>query len=224
VKKTILSLLGVAVAALALFVAATSVVSGSAVASGAPCPRNWAWLPAWLPRASPLDSVRFDLDGGRGRICYGRPSSRGRRMLGGDAVPYGRLWRLGANEPTTLHLSRPARLGPLQLLSGAYSLYALPEADRWRLVVNRSIRQWGLESEYDEEIAAREVGRIDLPVEPTESPVETLTISAVRSATGAIELVFEWETARVRVPLVGGMAYEAEPEPDEEPKVNPELL
>jgi hypothetical protein len=224
VKRLVWTLATVAGGAFALFVALTSLISGSAVASGAPCPRNWAWIDTWLPRQSPLGSVAFEIDGAKGRVCYGRPSLRGRTMLGGQ-IPYGRLWRLGANEPTTLHLGRPARLGSLQLLPGAYSLYAIPEADRWRLVVNRSIRQWGLESEYDAAVAAREVGRVDARVEPAEAPVETFTISATRTASGAVELVFEWDRARVRVPLVGGMAYEALPEAEEgESTINPEIL
>ncbi|HEX6406601.1 MAG TPA: DUF2911 domain-containing protein, partial [Gemmatimonadales bacterium] len=50
-------------------------------------------------RKSPLDSVTFQVSGQRVKVCYGRPSSRGRTMLGGADVPYGKLWRTGANEP-----------------------------------------------------------------------------------------------------------------------------
>jgi hypothetical protein len=224
VKKPLLSLLGLAAALLGGWILLTSLAPGSSIATWAPCPRNWAWLPAWLPRKSPLDAVEIALEDVHAKLCYGRPSLAGRRMLGGDAVPYGQLWRLGANEPTTLHLDRPARLAGLVLLPGSYSLYAIPEPDAWRFVVNRSTRQWGLESEYTPEIAAREVGRVAARVEPLPAPVETLTVRAVPTVLGALELVFEWETARVRLPLVGGLGEEEEPEVEEEAPINPELL
>src|SRR5262245_48555097 len=56
-------------------------------------------------RKSPLDSLTFAVDGHPVKVCYGRPSSRGRTMLGGEAVPYGQLWRTGANEPTIFYTS-----------------------------------------------------------------------------------------------------------------------
>lgn len=205
-KRSLLSLAGVAVGAFAAWLLVTSVAPASWIAAGAPCPRNWAWLPAWLPRASPLGSVRFDLDVGHGKLCYGRPSLRGRRMLGGEAVPYGRLWRTGANEPTTLHLDGPARLGPIGLLPGSYSLYTVPGERAWQVVINRSTRQWGLESEYDEAVRAEELGRFEVAPRALASPLETLTFRAERLATGAVDLVLEWERVRLVVPLVAGLS------------------
>ncbi len=217
-RKSLLSLLGFAAALFAGFVLLTSLAPGSSIATWAPCPRNWAWVPAWLPRASPLAGVRFDFEGGHGKVCYGRPSLHGRRMLGGEAVPYGQLWRTGANEPTTLHLDAPARLGPLPLLPGSYALYTVPAAAQWLVIVNRAIRQWGLESEYTDALRAREVGRFAVPVETLETPVETFTVRPVVSALGARELVLEWERARVRLPLAGGLGELS----DEAPEINPE--
>ena len=200
-RKGLMSLLGFAAALFAGFVLLTSLAPGSSIATWAPCPRNWAWAPAWLPRTSPLAAVRFDFEGGHGKVCYGRPSLRGRRMLGGEAVPWGQLWRTGANETTTLHLDAPARLGPLPLLPGSYALYTVPGPATWEVVVNRAIRQWGLESEYSDEVRAQEVGRIEVPVEVLDQPVETLTFRAVPAATGAVDLVLEWQTTRIRLPL-----------------------
>jgi hypothetical protein len=201
-RKTLLGLLALAAAAFAGFVALTSLTTGSSVATWAPCPRNWAWLPAWLPRASPLDELRFRLGDGHGKVCYGRPASRGRRMLGSGEVPFGRLWRTGANEPTTLHLDAPARLGPLALVAGSYSLYTVPATARWQVVVNRSTRQWGLESEYTDAVRAREVGRFEVPVETLAAPVEVFTIRSVPAALSTVELLLEWERSRIRLPLV----------------------
>lgn len=205
-RKSLLTLAGIAAGLFAGFVLLTSLAPGSSIATWAPCPRNWAWLPAWLPRASPLESVALGFEGGHAKLCYGRPSLRGRHMLGGDAVPFGQLWRTGANEPTTLHLDAPARLGPLPLLPGSYSIYTVPGASHWQVVVNAAIRQWGLESEYTDALRAREVGRFAVPVEVLDRPVETFTVRAVVSALGARELVLEWERTRVRLSLVGGLA------------------
>ncbi|KAB2956175.1 MAG: DUF2911 domain-containing protein [Thermoanaerobaculia bacterium] len=208
-RKTLLSLAAapalVALAGLAL----TSLAPGSWIADWAPCPRNWGWGPAWKPRASPLEALAFELgESGHGKLCYGRPSLRGRVMLGSPAVPFGRLWRTGANEPTTLHLDAPARIADLHLAPGSYSIYTVPDAVAWEVVVNRSTRQWGLESEYTDEVRAREVGRFRVPVEVLESPVETLTFRAVPTAAGAVVLVLEWQTTRIRMPLDAELAVE----------------
>jgi len=203
-KKSLLSTAALIAALAAGWLLLTSFAPGSWVASWAPCPRNWGWVPAWMPRVSPLADVRFRFDEGHGKVCYGRPSLRGRIMLGGAAVPYGQLWRTGANEPTTLHVDLPVHLGPLDLLPGSYSIYSVPDDKQWEIVVNRSTRQWGIESEYSSEVAAQEVGRFTVETEPTESEIETFTIRAVPSATDAYDLVLEWQRARVRIPIVAG--------------------
>lgn len=180
------------------WLALTTWAPGSWVASWAPCPRNWAWVPAWLPRASSLDSLAFQLGAGRGKLCYGRPSLRGRTMLGGEAVPWGELWRTGANEATTLHTNRPFTIGGLSLPAGSYSLYTIPRPEHWEVLVNASTRQWGIEPLYPKE---SEIGRFEVPVEELAEPVETLTLS-VDPAQGSVrELVLEWQRSRVRIPL-----------------------
>jgi hypothetical protein len=126
-------------------------------------------------------------------------------MIGGDAVPFGRLWRTGANEPTTLHLDTAARFGSIPLLPGSYSIYTVPGPTSWEVIVNRSTRQWGLESEYGDEIAAQEVGRVRAEVEPLASPVETFTVRAVGAGAGGYDLLLEWQTTRIRVPLTASL-------------------
>lgn len=200
-KRTIVSVLTLAAAFGLVWIALTTFSPGSWIARWAPCPRNWGWAPAWLPRRSALAAVPIDLDHGRAKLCYGRPSLRGRRMIGGEAVPYGRLWRTGANEPTTLHVDVPVRIGPLDLLPGSYSIYTVPDLLTWTVVLNRSTRQWGLESEYTDEIARQEVGRFVVPAGVLDQPVETLEASAVPAATGAVDLLFAWQTTQIRIPM-----------------------
>lgn len=208
-RKTLLSLTAVlALAALGGF-AVTSLAPGSWVATWAPCPRDWSRGAAWKPRASPLAAVAFELgEGGHGKLCYGRPSLRERVMLGTPAVPFGRLWRTGANEPTTLHLDVAARAADIHLPPGSYSVYTVPGPVTWEVVLNRSTRHWGLESEYTDEVRAQEVGRFRVPVEVLDTPVETLTFRALPTGLGAVTLVLEWQTTRIRIPLDSELAVD----------------
>ena len=83
-RKNLLSLLSLASALVVGWLALTSLAPGSWIAGWAPCPRNWGWVPAWLPRKSPLESLAIGFDGGRAKICYGSPSLAGRQMIGSD--------------------------------------------------------------------------------------------------------------------------------------------
>ena len=199
--RLLVRLVGMLLAIALAWVLLISLSPGSWVATWAPCPRNLAWGPAWLPRASPLVALPIELADGAAKLCYGQPALRGREMIGGTAIPFGRIWRLGANEPTTLHLNRILRLGDLVLAPGSYSLYAIPGNREWDILVNRSIRQWGLESEYTDEIRQYEVGHYRTPVRHLESPVERMTFRTQPSATGAFELIFEWQETSWRLPF-----------------------
>ncbi|HLF56228.1 MAG TPA: DUF2911 domain-containing protein [Thermoanaerobaculia bacterium] len=216
-RRAFLVVVGAAVLIGIGWLALTSAAPGSWVASWAPCPRNWAWVPAWLPRASPLDSVVIRFADGRAKLCYGRPSLRGRTMIGGDAVPFGRLWRTGANEPTTLHLDQAVEMDEIFLAPGSYSIYTVPGPESWEVVVNRATDQWGLESEYTEAVAANEVGRLRVPAEKLERPVETLTFRAVPAGGDLFWLALEWQTTRIRIPIDGGADRVPTPGPDRQP-------
>jgi hypothetical protein len=154
-------------------------------------------------RASPYDSTSFQVGGAAAKICYGRPSARGRTMIGGDAVPFGRIWRTGANEPTILHLSAPISFAGLPLQAGSYSIYTIPTAADWTVIVNRSTDQWGHESQYTEAIQAQEVGRATVPSEQLDEHVETFTIRPVARGND-VDLLLEWERTRVTIPVRAG--------------------
>jgi len=152
-------------------------------------------------RISPYDSVSLSSGPLQAKLCYGRPSSRGRTMLGSELVPYGQLWRTGANEPTTLHLATAAEIAGIRVEPGSYSIYTVPDEDAWEVIVNRSTSQWGHESTYTEEVAAQEVGRARVVREDLAEHLETFTISAVELDAGVADLVLEWETTRVVIPV-----------------------
>ncbi len=151
-------------------------------------------------RVSPLDSITFQVDGDPVKLCYGRPSARGRTMIGGPDVPFGRLWRTGANEPTMIHTTVPITVAGIAIAPGSYSLYTVPGEERWEVVVNRSITQWGHIARYSSRVRAQEVGRATVQREALDRQVETLTFRTEPRRDGVV-LLLEWEHTRVPIPV-----------------------
>lgn len=151
-------------------------------------------------RPSAFDSTLIDLGDARAKLCYGRPSMRGRQIFGG-LVPYDTLWRTGANEATTLHLPVRAEIAGIEVEPGSYSIYTVPGRDEWSVIVNRSTSQWGIESAYTPEVRAQEVARAPVQPEPLPTPVETFVITAEPTGPQSADLVLDWETTRVRIPV-----------------------
>jgi len=154
-------------------------------------------------RKSPLDSLSFKVGPASVKLCYGRPSARGRTMLGGE-IPFGKLWRTGANEPTMIHTSGPLVIAGVAVPAGSYSLYTFPDPKEWHVIVNRSISQWGHESRYDAAVKAQEVGHGTARSTALTSPVETLSFRTEPGTAGAVNLLLEWEKTRVTIPLAAG--------------------
>jgi hypothetical protein len=145
-------------------------------------------------RKSPLDSVSFTAAGSEVKVCYGRP-------IGSDAVPYGKIWRTGANEPTMIHTTGPLSIAGIKVGAGTYSLYTVPGPSQWEVIVNRSITQWGEESNYTDAVKKQEVGRGKVSAETLPQSVETFTVKPDPSSGEAKALLLEWEKTRVSVPL-----------------------
>jgi hypothetical protein len=155
-------------------------------------------------RSSPLDSTTFTIAKQTVKVCYGRPSARGRTMIGGKGVPYGKLWRTGANEPTVIFTPVALDIAGVKVGPGKYSLYTVPGEKEWEVIVNRSTSQWGHENSYTKEVQAQEVGRGKAPATRLSAPVETFTISA-HPATGETEhLMLAWERTQVAIPVKPG--------------------
>ncbi|HTO72390.1 MAG TPA: DUF2911 domain-containing protein [Gemmatimonadales bacterium] len=152
-------------------------------------------------RQSPLDSLSFPVKGGMVKVCYGRPSARGRTMIGGENVPYGKLWRTGANEPTMIHTTVPLTIAGIAVPAGSYSLYTVPGESEWVVIVNRSITQWGEEHGYTREVEAKEVGRGKVKPGKLDSPIEQFTIRSEAAGADGATLILEWEHTQVRIPV-----------------------
>jgi hypothetical protein len=194
-----------AVAVLALGLGApivlTALPAPPEIAVHLPCPRNWGWLPTWQLRSSPMGSVSFTVDGAPIKVCYGRPAARGRIMLGGSRIPFGQLWRTGANEPTTIITPIPLEVAEVPVPAGRATLYTIPGPESWEVILNRATSQWGIESEYTERVRAEELGRSIVRSERGAAPVERLTLAPDRRPDDLVDLVLAWETTRVRIPV-----------------------
>ena len=152
-------------------------------------------------RKSPLDSLTFSVGGQSVKICYSSPSARGRTMIGGYEVPYGKLWRTGANEPTMIHTTVPIYVAGIRVDPGTYSLYTIPGEQHWIVIINRSITQWGHIAQYTSKVKEQELGSAEVASELLEQHVETMRFVAEPASADAVELKLEWEYTRVRIPV-----------------------
>lgn len=153
-------------------------------------------------RASPYDSVAIASGSLQAKLCYGRPSMKGRAIFAAEGLaPYGKLWRTGANEPTIVHLASASTIAGVEVEPGSYSIYTIPGAGEWTVIVNRSISQWGHESQYNAAVEAQEVGRATVTAEALGEAVEQFTIRAEAAGEGKADLLLEWERTRVRIPV-----------------------
>ncbi|HEX5819823.1 MAG TPA: DUF2911 domain-containing protein [Gemmatimonadales bacterium] len=167
----------------------------------APCVTMMTERMPLAKRQSPLDSLMFTVGKTEVKLCYSRPSLRGRKMIGGEAVPYGKLWRTGSNEPTMIHTTGPITVAGVELAPGSYSLYTIPGEKEYEVILNRSVSQWGHESSYTDDVKKQEVGHGKASASRTKAPVEKLTFSAAPSPEKAKTLVLEWDSAHVEIPV-----------------------
>jgi len=143
---------------------------------------------------SPRDSVDASIGDANVRIFYNRPSARG-RTIGGEVVPWDRVWRTGANQATQLSTDRSLMIGEVMVPAGTYSLWTLPQAQGWTLIVNEQHGQWG--TDYDQ---TRDVARIAMVNGPTDQHIEQFTIT-LGSESGAGRLALLWGDVHAWVPV-----------------------
>ena len=128
-------------------------------------------------------------------IDYSSPRMKGRKIFGG-LVPYGEVWRTGANEATTLLTTADLRVDGKDVPAGKYTLFTVPEQGKWTLIVNKHTGEWGIPYNYQSE----ELVRIPMQVSKTASPVENFTIS-FEPGGGECTLEMSWENTQASVKL-----------------------
>src|SRR4029079_14089490 len=138
-------------------------------------------------RASPHAEASATLAGKKITVSYGRPFMKGRAIFGG-LVPWGQVWRSGADEATTFVTEADVVIGGLKVPKGEYALFPIPTEKQWTLVVNKTAKQWGA-FKYD---AAQDLGRVPMTLAAAAKPVEQFTIELV-PAGKQLTLKMSWD-------------------------------
>jgi len=140
-------------------------------------------------RKSPHETVK----GNNVSVTYGRPYKNGREIFGG-LVPYGQVWRAGADEATEITLVKASSFAGKQLGAGTYTLFVIPNKDSWTIILNRKLGQWGA-FDYDK-VKDGDIIHADVPVKSATSPVEQFTIDVNN---GGFNM--SWDKTSVFVPV-----------------------
>jgi hypothetical protein len=146
-------------------------------------------------QASPPATASCDLGGKSIKTAYSSPRMKGRKIYGG-LVPFGEVWRTGANEATTFVTTADVVVGGKAVPAGSYTIFTVPTADKWTLIINKKTGEWGIPYKYESD----ELARVDMKVSKLPSPVENLTI-AYDKAAGGCTLHVDWETTRASVDI-----------------------
>jgi hypothetical protein len=145
------------------------------------------------PASPPGTASQSFADGKKVTIDYSRPSARGRKIMGG-LVPYGQVWRTGANSATSFITDTDLMIGGTTVPAGKYTIYSLPGESAWKLIINKETGQWG--TKYDQ---SKDLARVDMKVGKTSAPVEQFTISFEKNGGDAATLKLDWENTSVSV-------------------------
>lgn len=169
---------------------ATLAVATLAAVSAAPSPAA-----VRMPRVSPAASVSQDLGFTTIKIQYHRPGVKGRKIWGG-LVPYGQIWRLGANNATTISFNTPVKIGGTELAAGTYALFAVPGETKWQFVLNSQGEQWGAFSHK----AELDVAKVDgVPRAGGNTEWMEFTISPTGEGSATVQMA--WEKLTVGFPI-----------------------
>ena len=147
-------------------------------------------------RPSPPAKAECKLAGGKSiTIDYSSPRAKGRKIFGG-LVPYGQVWRAGANEATALVVGSDVTVGGKAVPAGSYTIFAIPAEDKWTLVISEKTGEWGTAYPGPD----NDLARIDMKVTKLSAPVENFTI-ALDSSNSGCTLKMEWENTEASVDI-----------------------
>jgi len=132
-------------------------------------------------------------DGKTITVDYSSPRMKGRKIFGG-LVPYGEVWRTGANDATTFVISGDLVTAKTNIPAGNYTIFTVPNPDKWTLIINKQTGEWGIPYKYE----STELARVSMSVSKLSSPVENFTISFDHTG-GSCTMRMSWENTQASV-------------------------
>jgi hypothetical protein len=155
-------------------------------------PMDMCYYPGNYPVLKIQDKVTEPLVA---RVIYSRPQKNG-RLIFGELVEYGKVWRLGANEATEIEFFRSVKIGDKKVEKGRYTLYAIPTEENWTMILNKDNDTWGA-FKYDEQ---KDVLRITVPVQKLNEGVEAMAMIFEKSESGC-NLIIAWDNIKASLPI-----------------------
>ncbi len=146
-------------------------------------------------RPSPPAKAECKIDGKTVTVDYSSPRAKGRKIFGG-LVPYGQVWRAGANEATTFVTTGDINVGGKTVPAGKYTMFAIPGEDKWTLVISKKTGEWGTAYPGPD----NDLARVDMKVSKTSAPVENFTIAFDQKG-NTCTLRMEWENTNASVDI-----------------------
>lgn len=149
-----------------------------------------------IPAVSPRQTVEQQFSVTKISIEYCRPAVKGRKVFG-ELVPFGQVWRAGANEATKITFGQEVLFGGQKVKKGTYALYVVPQEKEWKIILNRGVNNWGAYT-YD---AKEDVATTTVPVKMMNEKMERFTINFEDITDEKLNLVLEWDKTRADVPV-----------------------
>ncbi|MBS1548924.1 MAG: DUF2911 domain-containing protein [Bacteroidetes bacterium] len=149
-----------------------------------------------VPAVSPRHKIEHQFSISKITVDYGRPGVKGREIFG-KLVPYNEVWRTGANSSTKITFGQEVNFGGKNVPAGTYALFIIPQAQQWKLILNKDSQQWGSFG-YNAQLNVTE---IEVPVQKLNQPIEWFTIELNPTKDEQMDMTVEWENAKVVVPI-----------------------
>ena len=156
-----------------------------------PSPADILYFPINAPKVKDGEIVKPVI-----KIIYSRPQKKGREIFG-VLEQYGKVWRFGANESTEIRFFKKVTIGGKKIKAGTYSIFAIPNKDKWTIIINKQTDKWGAFTYYQ----SLDVTRVDVPVKSLSKPVEYFSLTFLPTNSGA-NLVAGWDKVQIQLPII----------------------
>ena len=149
-----------------------------------------------VPIASPKQKVEQQFSMTKISVEYGRPGVKGRKVFG-ELVPFGKVWRAGANSATKVTFEQNVEFGGKEVKAGSYALFVIPMEKEWKVMLNKDANQWGAYT-YDEKL---NVAEFTVPVQKMADKQEWFEIAVNPVDIHSAEMLIKWDMTKVAIPI-----------------------